>query len=164
MPTCLSDFPSLLFIVIAKYTDTGNYLRRNLNGILVSEGVNDNLGIYTFSSTLLPDITLPSRIYLPIFVIISRVPLHRPTVMFKFLNNMTGTPTFKIILWLGKPEKFIVFKNFGVRISSGLLTDVVSAIGESQLLISSTIKFLEVSMALSWKIMYHAYCIKGHRT
>ena len=30
--------------------------------------------------------------------------------MSKFLNNMTGTPTFKVILWLGRLEEFIEYQ------------------------------------------------------
>jgi len=87
-----------LVIVIAKQTDIGNCLRWNLNGILVSDGASVSLGIYTLSPMLLPVITFPSRTYLPILVIINLVPLHRPADWSRFLNNMTGTLTFNLVL------------------------------------------------------------------
>jgi len=55
------------------------------------EGCNDSLGTYTLSPMLLPEITLPSKTYLPILVIIKCVPLHKPAVMSKFLSSITGT-------------------------------------------------------------------------
>lgn len=120
MPTCLSDCPWLLLMVIAKQTDIGNCRRWNLKGILVSDGSNESLGIKTFSPILLPVITFPSSTYLPIFVIINLVPLQRPVVGSKFLISITGTPTFNRILWSGSPKALIVFKNSGVWMSSGL--------------------------------------------
>jgi len=97
-PTCLSDYPWLLLMVIAKHTDMGNCLHWNLKGIMVSDSVRHSLGMYTFLQCCTPfyllSLWLQVYIYLPIFVIINLVPLHRPEAWSKFLSNITWTPTY----------------------------------------------------------------------
>jgi len=132
-PTCLRDCLWLLLIVIAKHIDMGNCLRWNWKGTLVSDGESDSLVMYTLSPMLLPVITLASRTYLPILVITNLVPFHRPAVWSKFLNNITRTPTFNFILWFGRPDALIVFRNSGVLTSSDQFPTKGLLNGESQL-------------------------------
>jgi len=117
-PTCLSDYPWLLLIVIANDTVKRNCFRWNLRGILTSEGDRDSLDTKTWSLTLLPEMTLPSMTYIPILVITNLVPLHNPYRVSIFLNNIIDTPTFNLNLWLGSPEAVMVLRNSGVWTSS----------------------------------------------
>ena len=98
-----SDWPLLLFMVIAKHTASGNYRRWKVKGILLSEGVNDILGINVRVPILLPDMISASTTRFPNAKTNNLVPLHKPTFWSIFLSNMTGTPTFNTNLWSGKP-------------------------------------------------------------
>ena len=95
-PTCLSDCPWLLLIVIANDTVKGNCLRWNLKRIQTSEGDRDSLDTKTWLPTLLPEMTLPSMRYLPILVITNLVPLHNPyRVPVCFFCCLCNLPRFK---------------------------------------------------------------------
>ncbi|GKC59672.1 hypothetical protein Tco_1087270 [Tanacetum coccineum] len=71
--------------VIAKHNASGNCLRFNLNGMLVSEGLSTIRGIAQMSPILPPDIIFASIIFIPILSICSLVPLHNPALWSMFL-------------------------------------------------------------------------------
>jgi len=56
-------------------------------------------GINTISLHLLPTYISATRIFFLISQMHSLVPLHRPFLVFKFLNNIIIAPTFKDELW-----------------------------------------------------------------
>ena len=82
-----------------------------IKGYLVGCVFNVILGIKNLSPAFGPVIIFAVIIYLPIFSMISLVPLHAPQTGDKFRNNMTGTFSFNFNACTGKPAIFIPFKN-----------------------------------------------------
>ena len=102
-PTFESDWHWLLFMVIAKHIASGNCRRWKVNDILLSEGVNDILGINVRVPILLPDMISASTTRFPNAKTNNLVPLHKPPFWSIFLSNIIGTQTFNTNLWSGKP-------------------------------------------------------------
>lgn len=76
----------------------GNCLCCNLNGSLESDGLMFIRGKNTHCPTQPPDITVVPITWSPKCVTISRVPLHNPAYLSKFLKSMIGIPTFNVNL------------------------------------------------------------------
>jgi len=111
MPTLLRDWPWLLLIVIAKQTDRGYCLLFSTNGHFESFGDMTILGMYTFSPTWVPVIIFASMYLFPSWVIVIRVPLHRPADWLMFRRSTTGMPTLSLSSWFGIPGNFKLFRN-----------------------------------------------------
>ena len=76
-----------------------------------------------------PEMILVSMTWFASLVTINLVPLHIPSDWSRFLSNIIEVPIFNLMLWLGIPNVFNVFRNSGVIVSSG----VVSTTSECQL-------------------------------
>ena len=83
-PTCFNDCPWLLFIVIAKHTEIGNCHLFKMNGHFESLGDNVILGMNTCLPILVPVMISASITHVANHVIMSLVPLQRPSFWFKF--------------------------------------------------------------------------------
>ena len=121
-PTCLRDCPWLLLIVMAKHGAKGSCRLLSLNGHLDSFGDIIILGIVTFCPIFVPEMMSPLMDHLPRRVTINLVPLHRPSIWFRFLRSITGAPSLNRMSWLGMPLNFKLFKNsVGYRTSSSFV-------------------------------------------
>ena len=78
-PTCCNDCPWLLFIIIAKHTEIGNCRLFKTNGHFESLGDNVILGMNTRLPILVPVMISTSITHVANLVIISLVPLQRPS-------------------------------------------------------------------------------------
>ena len=87
-PTFESDWPWLLFMVIAKHTASGNCRRWKVKGILLSEGVNDILGINVRVPILLPDM---------ISALQHDSPMLKPITLFHYINQLFGL--YSLVIW-----------------------------------------------------------------
>lgn len=119
-----------------------------------------------------PDMILASTIWFASLVTINLMTLHNPSEWFKFLNNIIGTPTFSLILWLGRSDVLNVFRNSEVNASIvGFSTDYDPSI-ESELrysftlpgindrtcsLISSTISIVDAKIDVNLHTIYQIY-------
>ena len=106
-PTWSTDCPCDLLMVIAKQTLTGNCRRQNSKGTWVFDGVKPRRGMNVVVPACSPVNSLTSKTRLLSRVTTARVPLQTPSPGFKFLNTITGHPTFNFNFESGNPEQLI---------------------------------------------------------
>ena len=104
-PTCLTDWPCDLFMVIENASQTGNCLRWSETGRLSLEGVNEIWEISTLfpANFQSPEITVQSKTCGCIWFKIIHVPLQRPLEGSKFHRSIFGHPGFKVSFAKGSP-------------------------------------------------------------
>jgi len=134
----LKDCPYDLFIVIAKYKRTRNYIREITNGKFFIEDSNFIRGIiYSWPEKSLSRI-LSSIIRRPIYITTNLILLYSFFCGNRFRSNIIGVPTF-IIKRIGRiDKKSRDYRNSGVRLAYKLVTSLYmsSAIFKNSKIIS----------------------------